>query len=120
MYDCLALNFSGLIPLVRFWQLAIKTASPTSQRHFIASFTAYLDSAVREAAYRENDTIRTIDSYIQCRRDGVGAKPSFGILELELDLPDEVFYHPVIVELSDHIIDMIFINDVSSIFISAV
>ena len=106
--------------MVRSWELAIKTASPTSQRHFIASFTAFLNAIVQEATDRDNDTIRTIDSYIQYRRDTIAAKVSFGPLELGLDLPDEVFYHPAIVELTNHIGDMIFIDNVSSIFISAV
>jgi len=82
----------------------------------IANFAAYLDAVVQQAADRDNDTIRTIDSYIQYRRDTIGAKPAYGPLELELDLPDEVFYHPTIVELTDYITDMIFIDNVSSIF----
>jgi len=106
--------------LVRCWQLAIETASLSSQRHIIANFTTYLDAVVQQAADRDNDTIRTIDSYISYHRNTIGLKPACGPLELELDIPDEVFYHPVIVELGDYIADIIFIDNVSSIFVSAV
>ena len=37
-------------------------------------------------------------------------------MELDLDLPDEVFYHPVIVELSVHIADLIILDNVSNLF----
>ena len=101
--------------MVRFWELAIKTASPSSQRHFLESFTAYLNSVIQQAADRDNDTIRSIESYFENRRENIGARPSYVPMELDLDLPDEVFYHPVIVELSVHIADLIILDNVSNL-----
>ncbi|KAF8970725.1 terpenoid synthase [Flammula alnicola] len=99
----------------QFWQLAAKTASPTSQRHMIESFTAYLESVVQQAADRDSDTFRSIDSYFQNRRQNIGARPSYVPMELDLHLPDEVFYHPVIEELSYYIADLIILdNDIAS------
>ncbi|KAF8484312.1 terpenoid synthase [Gautieria morchelliformis] len=99
----------------QFWKLAIKTASPTSQRHMVESFTAYLESVIQQAIDRDTNTIRTIDSYFQNRRENIGARPSYVPMELDLDLPDEVFYHPVIVELSIYIADLIILgNDIAS------
>ncbi|KAG6905986.1 hypothetical protein DXG01_016457, partial [Tephrocybe rancida] len=71
-----------------FWQLGIKTATQSSQRHMVESLTAYLESVVQQAADRDNDTLRTIDSYLHNRRQNIGIRPSFASMELDLDLPD--------------------------------
>ncbi|KAG6907098.1 hypothetical protein DXG01_010511 [Tephrocybe rancida] len=96
-----------------FWQLGIKTATASSQCHMVESLTAYLDSVVQQAADRDNDTLRTIDSYLHNRRQNIGARPSFAPMELDLDLPDHVFYHPVILELSVYITDLIILGNAS-------
>ncbi|KAJ3860026.1 terpenoid synthase [Lentinula novae-zelandiae] len=107
-------NILGLITQ-QFWKLAIKTASPTSQHHMVESFTAYLESVVQQAADRDRSHIRTVDSYFETRRENIGARPSYVPMELGLDLPDEVFYHPVILKLSVYIADLIILdNDIAS------
>lgn len=93
--------------------MAIKTASLSSQRHFIESFTAYLDSVVQQAGYRDDNTSITIEAYLKNRRENIGARPSYVPMETDLELPDEVFYHPVIVELSVYIADLIILDNVS-------
>jgi hypothetical protein len=50
---------------------------------------------------------------LEVRRDTIGAKPSFAILETAMNLPDEAVYHPDIVELSIVTIDMILLGNVS-------
>jgi hypothetical protein len=98
--------------LDRFWARAIRTASLTSQRHFLETFTAYLRAVVVEALDREQGHRRSIDDYLELRRLTIGAKPSFAICEMGMDLPDEVFYHPFIVELTECSIDLIIIGNV--------
>ena len=92
--------------------MATKTASLSSQRHFLKSMSEYLDSVVQQACDRDSSTIRTIDAYFEYRRNNVGTRPSFFALELELDLPDDVFYHHSILELSDCITDMVIVGNV--------
>ena len=65
----------------------------------VESFTDYLQSVIAQAEDRDNNTIRTIDSYLENRRQNIGARPSYVPGELHLSLPDEAFYHPVIKEL---------------------
>ncbi|EJD00101.1 terpenoid synthase [Fomitiporia mediterranea MF3/22] len=99
----------------QFWELAIKSATPTAQRHMIESLAINLDAVVQQADDRDNDSYRSIASYLANRRENIGAKPAYVPLELGLDLPDEVFYHPVIVELSDYVADLIGLdNDIAS------
>jgi hypothetical protein len=104
------LNFKGFPP--RFWARAIQTASPSSQRHFLETFTAYLRAVVVEALDREQSHTRSIDDYFKLRRLTVGAHPSFTICEMGMDLPDEVFYNPVIMELAECSTDLILIDNV--------
>ncbi|KDR69691.1 hypothetical protein GALMADRAFT_1352301 [Galerina marginata CBS 339.88] len=99
----------------QFWQLAIETATPSSQEHMVDSFTAYLESVVQQAYDRDNNVIRSIDAYFENRRQNIGARPSYVPLELDLNLPDHVFYHPVVEELSYYIADLIILdNDIAS------
>lgn len=67
---------------------------------------------VQQAADRTHKYIRTIQEYLEVRRDTIGAKPSFAILELDMNLPDEAIHHPVIEELSILSIDMILLGNV--------
>ena len=78
----------------------------------IESFTAYLNSVVQQAEDRDNNSIRTIDSYLVNRRENIGARPSYVPMELDLDLPDHVFYHPVIVQLSIYIAELLTLDNV--------
>jgi len=74
-----------------------------------------MDAVVQQAEDRTKHHIRTFDSYLEVRRDTIGAKPSFAILELDMDLPDEVFNHPTLENLRMWVIDMLCIgNDICS------
>lgn len=75
--------------------------------HFRRSFTDYLEAVVVEAEERYSGTNRSIDSYIKIRRDDNGGRPSLFSCELHLSIPDEVFYHPHVVDLQTCIVDMI-------------
>lgn len=71
-----------------------------------------MDAVVQQAADRTQNHIRTLDSYLDVRRETIGAKPSFAILELDMDLPDDVFYHPTLENLRTWVIDMLCIGNV--------
>ncbi|CCM03654.1 uncharacterized protein FIBRA_05798 [Fibroporia radiculosa] len=99
----------------QFWNLTMKTASPMWQRRFVTGFAQYLDSLVAEAADREHQKIRSVEAFLQCRRINVGAPTIYLPLILASDLPEEVLYHPVIIELTGYINDMVIIdNDMCS------
>ena len=99
----------------RFWANAIKSATSFSQKLFIDTFQQYMDSVVQQAADRNNNHIRDVDSYFEVRRDTIGAKPSFAINQLYMNLPDKVNNNPVIKKLCELCIDMLIIgNDLCS------
>ncbi|KAG1747566.1 terpenoid synthase [Suillus lakei] len=101
----------GEIARHRFWAHAIQFASLPSQHHFLQTFTAYLHAVVVEASDREHGHRHSINDYLKLRRGTVGVTPCFPIFEMEMDLPDEVFYHPVIVDLANCIVELIIIDN---------
>ncbi|KAG2036834.1 terpenoid synthase [Suillus americanus] len=99
----------------QFWERTIRDASAQSQKRFIAALDLYLEGTMQQAIDRNEHRIRDIQSYINVRRDTIAMKPSFALLELGLDIPDEVMSHPIIETMTITSIDMIIIdNDIVS------
>lgn len=99
----------------KFWELTIRNASAQSQKRFIQMFDEYLEGVVRQAIDRTGHRIRDINSFLDLRRETIGTKPSFPLIELGLDIPDNVFSHPAIQEMVSTSVDMISIENVSNI-----
>jgi hypothetical protein len=95
----------------------MKTASPSSQRRFVDTFVEYTQSVVEQAMDRDHNIIRTVDSYLAVRRDTIGAKSTFVVLEFDLDLPNDVLEHPTMVSLTNTTIDLIILGNVGHIII---
>ncbi|KAG2057544.1 terpenoid synthase [Suillus hirtellus] len=94
-----------------FWVHVIQFASLSSQRHFLATFGAHLRAVVVEARDREQGHRRSFHDYLKLRRQTVGVTPCLLIYEMGMDLPDEVFYHPVIRDLIECISDLSLIDN---------
>ena len=98
---------------LRFWELAIQNATKQSQKRFVNAFDGMLQGMLQEAIDRSHHRIRDIESFIELRRNTVGAKPAFALLELGLEIPDEVISHPAIQQMDVAAIDMVAIANVS-------
>ncbi|KAG6374646.1 terpenoid synthase [Boletus reticuloceps] len=99
----------------QFWELTIQNATPVSQKRFVQSMDEYLEEVVKESIDKDDHRILDIKSYINARRRTGAVKPSFSIIELGFEIPDEVMSHPVIQEIVLAGIDMItFSNDIVS------
>ncbi|KAK3367415.1 terpenoid synthase [Lasiosphaeria ovina] len=85
----------------QFWALAIQTASPMSQVHFVDTMQEYLDSITEQAVDRANNRVRTIDEYWALRRLTGGCLPSFALIELGLEFPEEIYRHPLLENLRE-------------------
>lgn len=85
-----------------------------AQRRFIDYFTAYTDSVVEEASDRDAGVYRQVEDYFAIQRDTLGFRPLYALMVLEL--PDEVVYHPAIVEMVICVIDMLIIDNVRARF----
>jgi len=109
---------TGSLPSIficRFCERAFKIATPSAARHFVESFTEYLESNVDHARDRENDTVATFEEFLETRRPNVGGRSIFFLGELGLNISDEAYYHPVIREMQNYAIDLIGLDNVSRI-----
>ncbi|KAF7303042.1 Terpenoid synthase [Mycena kentingensis (nom. inval.)] len=79
-----------------FWSNAIKVVSPTAQKRFVREFGIYAQACVDQARDRAEAGFRDIDSFMEMRREDVGAKPSFALIGMDQNIPDEVYDHPVL------------------------
>jgi len=95
------------------FQLALMISSQNAGKHFIETFVQYLESLVEQAKNRVNDSIDSVEEFFLNRRLNSGTASSYVPLELHLNLPDEVFYHPAIKEMERLAVDMICIDNVS-------
>ncbi|KAG1819038.1 terpenoid synthase [Suillus subaureus] len=99
----------------QFWERTICNASGQSQKRFIAAMDEYLEGVVQQAIDRSRHHIRDIQSYFNVRRRTVGVRPSFAIVELGLNIPDEVISHPRIEDMVVASVDMVIVaNDIAS------
>ncbi|KAL1944525.1 hypothetical protein VTO73DRAFT_2955 [Trametes versicolor] len=102
--------------IMREWSSrCLLPATPEAVSHFHKSFADYLEAVAVQAEERCSGTVRSIDSFITIRRENNAGRPSLFPCELHLSIPDEVFYHPYVVEMQTCVIDMITtINDILS------
>ncbi|KAK0634211.1 isoprenoid synthase domain-containing protein [Immersiella caudata] len=96
---------AGEIP---FWSRALPLASPMSQRHFLQTMEEYANGCVQQAHDRATDRVRTIDDYWAVRRLTSGYFPTFTMIELDLDFPEEVYMHPLLVRLREIVMQSVY------------
>ena len=84
----------------------------TASRRFTASFDDYLKSVVTQAADRDTKHVRNIPNYLLVRRLTIGALPSFAVMEAGMNIPDSVMDLPVVMELTNVVVDMLCIGNV--------
>ncbi|KAI9457970.1 terpenoid synthase [Lactarius psammicola] len=99
----------------QFWERAIKTASPRALKRFVKASGAFAQAMVQKAVDQRNKHIRSVQEYFEVRRDTIGARSAFALIELDMNLPSEAVQHPVIEEMTILAIDMIILdNDIVS------
>ena len=72
-----------------------------AERHLIETMQLYVDGVVQQSEDRTHDRIRSIEGYWAVRRHTSGCLPTFALIELELDFPEEVYKHPLLETLRD-------------------
>ncbi|KAF9525604.1 terpenoid synthase [Crepidotus variabilis] len=98
-----------------FWENGMKCLGPSAQHRFVETFATYLQNVVTQAQDRDKHLFRDVISYMDVRRETIGAKPSFALLEHDMELPEDVFNHPLLENLRTWAIDMLILgNDLCS------
>ena len=78
----------------------------------------FFQAVHQQAFYRADGIVPVLETYIDMRRDTSGCKPVFDLVEysLDLELPDDVIEHPVIVALNQGANDLVTWSNVSATF----
>ena len=97
-----------------FWARAMPLATSISKKRFVSAFLECLDGLTQEAVDRKHHHVRNFDGYLDIRRETIGCKPVFAFIELELEIPDDVFNHRSLTHLRLWANEMICIANVSS------
>ncbi|KAK7962801.1 terpenoid synthase [Apiospora aurea] len=100
---------------IRFWNRLPRDATPTFKRRFLATWLDYVESVAQQAELRSQSRIVDLAAYFPIRRHTSGAPSTIAMYEMDLDIPDAVRRHKVIVEMETLAVDLIVIaNDVLS------
>jgi len=85
-----------------------------TQRRFLESTRLYLDALHTQVKNRTLDKLLGVQEFIELRRDTGGLKICFAMGEygLGLDIPDEVFEHPVLQEMENMANDVVTLSNV--------
>lgn len=73
----------------------------------------WLRGTAQQAEDRRSSCVRCIDSYFDIRHKTIGAVSSLNMLEMEMNIPDEVFTDPIVRSLMDISVDLTIIINVS-------
>ena len=88
-------------------------STPTCQARFLWAWARFVQSVVDQARDRERGRLCTVEEHMAIRRLTIGAEPCYALAEMGLDLPQEVYDHPVLQELRADITDIIIYDNVS-------
>lgn len=81
--------------------------------HLLSTMQLYVDAVVQQSSDRVHDRLRSIDGYWAVRRHSSGCYPSFALMELELDIPEEIYRHPLLDRMRDCALYLICAGNVS-------
>lgn len=89
---------------------------PACYRRFIQHCKDYITAVGKEAELRENDLVLDVDSFQILRRENSAVRFCFGLFGyvLGLDLPDEIYEHPVMMSMHLAAVDMVCWSNVST------
>ncbi|KAI1782453.1 terpenoid synthase [Ganoderma leucocontextum] len=95
----------------QFWERGQRTATSSGGKHFVASFTDYLNSVVKEGEARDRGVILTRDAYLAICLENVGVRSLYAMGELLLSIPDHLYEHPLLARMTRLGCEIITINN---------
>jgi hypothetical protein len=93
----------------RFFSRFKETGGPGCTKRFVESNDAWFVCAAKEMDNRLKGHVSSLESYIEIRRILSGLWPCFALIEFagQIDLPDEVISHSVIMAIEEATIDFV-------------
>ncbi|KAI0295458.1 isoprenoid synthase domain-containing protein [Russula brevipes] len=100
-----------------YWSRCVRDCAPAVQQRFKSHMEMFFQAVHQQAVYRADGVVPDLETYVDNRRETSGCKPVFDLIEysLDLELPDAVVDHPVIVALNQSANDLVtWSNDIFS------
>ncbi|KAG6894912.1 hypothetical protein C0992_003990 [Termitomyces sp. T32_za158] len=94
------------------WKSISKVASVAARHRLVKNVKSCMTAIVQEVQDRALEYVRDIDEYLPLRRETLGAKLAFSVLEFQLNIPNEVFEEPIIQRLTNACLDLIILSNV--------
>ncbi|KAI0705976.1 terpenoid synthase [Cerioporus squamosus] len=106
--DAPAPNFPYAAMLHDIWRRFRSTASPGACNRFFRAVESWMNSQVEQARFRSTDEIPSVEDFIILRRRTIGGPIVEAMVEYSLDLkiPEYVWNHPILQEMSKAVIDI--------------
>ena len=105
----------SLIASCRFRERFVPFTGPYNLARFYKHTEDYVRGFGEEAELREKDVVLDLEAYTVLRRENSAVRYCFGLFGylLGVDLPDAVFYHPIVYEMHLAAVDMVCCANVS-------
>ncbi|TFY62989.1 hypothetical protein EVJ58_g3512 [Rhodofomes roseus] len=86
---------------------------PACYNRLLKHFEDYINAVTVEAGLRERNEVLDPETYVNLRRENIAARICFGYLgfALGLDLPDEIFEHPIMMRLHIAAVDTVWLSN---------
>jgi len=99
-----------------FWSHCIHDCAPAVQQRFKSHMQMFFQAVHQQAFYHADGIVPDLKTYIERRRNTSGCKPMFDLVKysLDLELPDDIVEHPVIVTLNQGTNDLVMWSNVST------
>lgn len=106
---CILLTAHSHASSISFRARLAKHSGPTCYRRFVGMCNDYIEAVAVEADLRERGVILDVEPYMLLRRENSAVRFCFGLFEyiLGMDLPDEIYDHPVFRRMHLAAIDMV-------------
>ncbi|KAJ7104964.1 terpenoid synthase [Mycena epipterygia] len=83
----------------QFWARTVPISTASVQQRIVETQELAMDAQVQQCIDRNHNFARNSEEYLAVRRHSSSILPSFAVVELDIDIPNEVYYHPVLENL---------------------
>ncbi|KAI0752004.1 terpenoid synthase [Fomes fomentarius] len=95
----------------RFWTHFAQNATSISRTRFISTWDHYTTAVAEQARDRDGGRLRTVEQYMVLRRLTIGHEPFCAAAAMGLELPEEVYEHPLLHALRADVVDIVILDN---------
>lgn len=97
----------------RFWHRLPQASTQRFRRRFLQRWVEHVGSIAQQAEHRSVSRILDLDAYFALRRLTIATHLIYLLIEHDMDIPDDVREHPILLRLETAVTDLVIISNVS-------